>query len=156
MDDKSIQHTRWNCTYHIVFIPKYRRKILYGTNKEDLRQIIPKLCEMKGVEVIEGKICKDHIHMYVAIPPKLSVSEFMSYLKGKSALMFFDRHPEIGAKWGEKHLWARGYYVSTVGRNRRAIEQYIRNQLQEDYADDQMSIKEYVDPFTGKPVEGSN
>ena len=100
MDNKSIQHTRWNCTYHIVFIPKYRKKMLYGANKRDLSEILPKLCEMKGVNVIEGKVCIDHIHMYVAIPPKLSVSDFMSYLKGKSALMFYDRHPEIRTKWG--------------------------------------------------------
>ena len=106
MDDKSIQHARWNCTYHIVFILKYRRKIMYGANKKDMVEIIPKLCEMKGVSLIEGKVCKDHVHMYVAIPPKLSVSDFMSYLKGKSALMFFDRHPELRPKYADRHFWA--------------------------------------------------
>lgn len=107
--------------------------MLYGTNKKDLQEIIPKLCEMKHVELIEGKVCKDHIHMYVAIPPKMSVSEFMSYLKGKSALMFYDRLPELHAKWGEKHLWARGYYVSTVGNvNEETIRNYIREQEEND------------------------
>ena len=135
MDDQSIQHTRWNCTYHVVFIPKYRRKILYGTHKKDVAEILKKLCEMKQVKLIEGKICEDHVHMYVAIPPKLSVSEFMSYLKGKSALMFYDRHPEQGRKWGERHLWARGYYVSTVGNvNEETIRNYIREQEENDKA----------------------
>ena len=133
MDNQSIQHSRWNCTYHIVFIPKYRKKLLYGANKKDLQEIIPKLCEMQKVELIEGKICKDHIRMYVAIPPKMCVSEFMSYLKGKCALMFYDRHPELHAKWGEKHLWARGYYVSTVGNvNEETIRNYIREQEEND------------------------
>ncbi len=133
MDNRSIQHTRWNCTYHIVFIPKYRKKILYGSNKRDLTEIIPKLCEMKGVDIIEGKVCVDHIHMYVAIPLKLSVSEFMSYLKGKSALMFYDRHPEVRTKWGDRHLWARGYYVSMVGNvNEETIRTYIREQEEND------------------------
>ena len=103
MDDQSIQHTKWNCTYHIVFIPKYRRKVLYGTNKKDIAEIIKKLCDMKGVNLIEGHVCVDHIHIYVAIPPKLAVSEFMSYLKGKSALMFFDRHPEVHVSWADRH-----------------------------------------------------
>ena len=117
MDNQSITHTRWNCTYHIVFIPKYRRKIMYGETKRDLVEIIKKLCEMKQVALIDGRVCKDHIHMYVAIPPKMSVSEFMSYLKGKSTLMLFDRHPEYRTKWSDRHFWARGYYVSTVGAN---------------------------------------
>lgn len=133
MDNQSIQHTRWNCTYHIVFIPKYRRKIMYGANKKDLVEIIPKLCEMKGVSLIEGKVCKDHVHMYVAIPPKLSVSDFMSYLKGKSALMFFDRHPELRPKYADRHFWARGYYVATVGNvNEDTIRQYIKEQEEND------------------------
>ena len=108
MDNQSIQHTRWNCTYHIVFIPKYRRKIMYGELKRDLVEILKKLCEMKQVQIIEGKVCRDHVHMYVAIPPKISVSEFMAYLKGKSTLMLFDRHPEYRQKWADRHLWARG------------------------------------------------
>ena len=133
MDNQSIQHTRWNCTYHIVFIPKYRRKMLYGTNKKDIVEILKKLCGMKSVKLIEGTACVDHIHMYVAIPPKLSVSEFMAYLKGKSALMFFDRHPEVSPKWGDRHLWARGYFVSTVGNvNEETIRNYIKEQEEND------------------------
>ena len=137
MDNQSIQHTRWNCTYHIIFIPKYRRRIMYGSNKKDLVEIIKKLCEMKGVALIEGKVCVDHIHMYVAIPPKLSVSEFMSYLKGKSSLMFFDRHPELRPKWADRHFWARGYYVATVGNvNEETIRNYIREQEENDRLED--------------------
>ena len=137
VDDQSIQHTRWNCTYHIVFIPKYRRKIMYGKNKKDLVEIIKKLCEMKRVQLIEGKVCSDHIHMYLAIPPKMSVSEFMAYLKGKSSLMFFDRHPELRPKWADRHFWARGYYVSTVGNvNEEPIRNYIREQEENDRLED--------------------
>ena len=137
MDNQSIQHTRWNCTYHIVFIPKWRRRIMYGENKKDLVEIIKKLCEMKSVRLIEGKECVDYIHMYVAIPPKLSVSEFMSYLKGKSALMFFDRHPELRPKYSDRHFWARGYYVGTVGNvNEDTIVQYIRKQEENDKLED--------------------
>lgn len=133
MDNKSIAHTRWNCTYHIVFIPKYRRRIMYGELKRDVAEIIKKLCEMKQVELIDGRVCKDHIHMYVAIPPKLSVSEFMSYLKGKSALMVFDRHPEYRTKWGDRSFWARGYYVATVGNvNEETILNYIKEQEEND------------------------
>ena len=153
MDSRSITHTRWNCTYHIVFIPKYRRKIMYGETKRDLVEIINKLCEMKQVDLLDGKVCVDHIHMYVAIPPKLSVSEFMSYLKGKSTLMLFDRHPEYRQKWGDRHFWARGYYVDTVGKNQKRIEEYIQNQLQEDKLYDQISLKEYVDPFDPKEIK---
>ena len=115
--------------------------------------MIRKLCEYKGVEIIEAEACKDHIHMLVSLPPKYSVSQFMGYLKGKSSLMIFEKYANLKYKYGNRHFWCRGYYVSTVGKNRKAIEQYIRNQLQEDYADDQMSIKEYVDPFTGEPVK---
>ena len=137
MDNQSITHTRWNCTYHIVFIPKYRRKIMYGETKKDLVTIIKKLCEMKQVDLIDGRVCKDHIHMYVAIPPKISVSEFMSYLKGKSTLMLFDRHPEYRTKWGDRHFWARGYYVSTVGNvNEETILKYIQEQEENDKLED--------------------
>lgn len=137
MDNQSIQHIRWNCTYHIVFIPKWRRRIMYGENKKDLVEIIKKLCEMKSVRLIEGKVCVDHIHMYVAIPPKLSVSEFMSYLEGKSALMFFDRHPELRPKYSDRHFWSRGYYVGTVGNvNEDTIVQYIREQEENDKLED--------------------
>ena len=133
MDNQSIQHTRWNCTYHIVFIPKYRRKVMYGEVKRDVVEILKKLCEMKQVQILEGKICKNHVHMYEAIPPKMRVSDFMSYLKGKSALMLFDRHPEFRAKRGDKHFWARGYYVATVGNvNEETIREYIRNQEEND------------------------
>lgn len=137
MDNRSITHTRWNCTYHIVFIPKYRRKIMYGETKRDLVEIINKLCEMKQVELLDGSVCVDHIHMYVAIPPKISVSEFMSYLKGKSTLMLFDRHPEYRQKWGDRHFWARGYYVSTVGNvNEDTIRKYIQEQEENDKLED--------------------
>ena len=153
LDTNSLAHTQWECKYHIVFAPKYRRQIIYGKIKQDIGQMIRKLCEYKGVEIIEAEACKDHIHMLVSIPPKYSVSQFMGYLKGKSSLMIFEKYENLKYKYGNRHFWCRGYYVSTVGKNKKAIAQYIRNQLQEDYADDQMSIKEYVDPFTGEPVK---
>ena len=153
LDTNSLAHTQWECKYHIVFAPKYRRQIIYGKIKADIGQMIRKLCEYKGVEIIEAEACKDHIHMLVSLPPKYSVSQFMGYLKGKSSLMIFEKYANLKYKYGNRHFWCRGYYVSTVGKNKKAIEQYIRNQLQEDYADDQMSIKEYVDPFTGEPVK---
>ena len=155
LDTDSLAHTKWECKYHIVFAPKYRRQLIYGKVKEDIGRMIRKLCEYKGVEIHEAEACKDHIHMLVSIPPKYSVSQIMGYLKGKSSLMIFEKYANLKYKYGNRHFWCRGYYVSTVGRNRRAIEQYIRNQLQEDYADDQMGMKEFVDPFTGKPVERS-
>ena len=153
LDTNSLAHTQWECKYHIVFAPKYRRQIIYGKIKQDIGQMIRKLCEYKGVEIIEAEACKDHIHMLIAIPPKYSVSQFMGYLKGKSSLMIFEKYANLKYKYGNRHFWCRGYYVSTVGKNKKAIAEYIRNQLQEDYADDQMSIKEYVDPFTGEPVK---
>ena len=153
LDTNSLAHTQWECKYHIVFAPKYRRQIIYGKIKQDIGQMIRKLCEYKGVEIIEAEACKDHIHMLVAIPPKYSVSQFMGYLKGKSSLMIFEKYANLKYKYGNRHFWCRGYYVSTVGKNKKAIAEYIRIQLQEDYADDQMSIKEYVDPFTGEPVK---
>ena len=153
LDTNSLAHTQWECKYHIVFAPKYRRQIIYGKIKQDIGQMIRKLCEYKGVEIIEAEACKDHIHMLVSIPPKYSVSQFMGYLKGKRSLMIFEKYANLKYKYGNRHFWCRGYYVSTVGKNKKAIAEYIRNQLQEDYADDQMSIKEYVDPFTGEPVK---
>ena len=153
LDTNSLAHTQWECKYHIVFAPKYRRQIIYGKIKQDIGQMIRKLCEYKGVEIIEAEACKDHIHMLVALPPKYSVSQFMGYLKGKSSLMIFEKYANLKYKYGNRHFWCRGYYVSTVGKNKKAIAEYIRNHLQEDYADDQMSIKEYVDPFTGEPVK---
>ena len=153
MDTNSLAHTKWNCKYHIVFAPKYRRQIIYGQLKKEIGQILRKLCEQKGIEIIEAEACPDHIHMLVSIPPKLSVSYVIGYLKGKSSLMIFDRHANLKYKYGNRHFWCKGYYVDTVGRNRKAIEQYIRNQLQEDIMTDQISMKEYLDPFTGEPVK---
>ena len=150
MDKNSLSHTKWNCKYHLVFAPKYRRQAIYGKIKQSIGQIIRKLCEFKGVEIIEANACKDHIHMLVSIPPKISVSTFMGYLKGKSSLMIFDKHANLKYKYGNRHFWCRGYYVDTVGRNKERISQYIRDQLQEDIASDQLTLKEYLDPFVGK------
>ena len=148
-DTNSLSHTKWNCKYHIVFCPKYRRQEIYGKIKEDVGKILRKLCEAKGVEIIEAEACPDHIHMLVSIPPHLSVAQFMGYLKGKSSLMVFDRHANLKYKYGNRHFWCRGYYVDTVGRNEKKIAEYVRNQLQEDIIADQLSLKEYIDPFTG-------
>ena len=148
-DTNSLSHTKWNCKYHIVFCPKYRRQEIYGKIKEDVGKILRKLCEAKGVEIIEAEACPDHIHMLVSIPPHLSVAQFMGYLKGKSSLMIFDRHANLKYKYGNRHFWCRGYYVDTVGRNEKKIAEYVRNQLQEDIIADQLSWKEYIDPFTG-------
>ena len=126
---------------------------MYGKIKSDIGMMLRKLCEYKGIEIIEAEACKDHIHMLVSIPPKYSVSQIMGYLKGKSSLMIFEKYANLKYKYGNRHFWCRGYYVDTVGRNKKAIEQYIRNQLQQDYEDDQLSIKEFVDPFTGEPVK---
>ena len=153
LDVASLAHTKWECKYHIVFAPKYRRQVVYGKVKEDIGKMLRKLCEYKGVEIIEAEACKDHIHMLVSIPPKYSVSQIMGYLKGKSSLMIYEKYANMKYKYGNRHFWCRGYYVSTVGLNKRAVEQYIRNQLQEDYENDQMSIKEFIDPFTGRPVK---
>ena len=148
-DINSLAHTKWNCKYHIVFAPKYRRQVIYGKIKADIGQILRKLCEHKGIEIIEANACPDHIHMLVSIPPKYSVSQIMGYLKGKSSLMIFDRHANLKYKYGNRQFWCKGYYVDTVGRNKKAIAEYIRNQLQEDIASDQITLKEYIDPFTG-------
>ena len=153
LDTNSLAHTQWECKYHIVFAPKYRRQIIYGKIKQDIGQMLRKLCEYKGVEIIEAEACEDHIHMLVSISPKYSVSQIMGYLQGKSSLMIFEKYANMKYKYGNRHFWCRGYYVTTVGRNKKAIQEYIRNQLQEDYADDQLSLKEYVDPFTGQPVK---
>ncbi|MBO4898640.1 MAG: IS200/IS605 family transposase [Clostridia bacterium] len=132
LDTESLSHTRWNCKYHIVFAPKYRRQVIYGKIKKDIGIMLRKLCEYKQVEILEAEACKDHIHMLVSIPPKYSVSQIMGYLKGKSSLMIFEKYANMKYKYGNRHFWCRGYYVDTVGRNKKAIEQYIRNQLQED------------------------
>ena len=155
MDKNTLSHTRWECKYHIVFAPKYRRKVIYGKIREDICEILSSLCKRKGVEIIEAEWCPDHIHLVVRIPPSMSVSSFMGYLKGKSALMIFERHANLKYRYGNRHFWCRGYYVDTVGKNAKKIEEYIRNQLQEDMIYDQMSLKEYIDPFTGEPVKGS-
>ncbi len=148
-DIQSLSHSKWRCQYHIVFAPKYRRKEVYGKLKKDIGEILRKLCEQKHVEIIEANACSDHIHMLVCIPPSLSVAQFMGFLKGKSSLMIFDRHANLKYKYGSRHFWCRGYYVDTVGRNQKAIATYIKNQLQEDIIADQISLKEYIDPFTG-------
>ena len=152
MDESSLAHTKWNCKYHIVFAPKYRRQIIYDKIKADIGVILRKLCERKGVEILEASTCPDHIHMLVSILPKISVSQFMGYLKGKSSLMIFDRHANLKYKYGNRQFWCTGYYVDTVGRNKKAIEHYIRNQIQEDIAAEKLCLKELVDPFTGEPV----
>ena len=133
----------------IAFAQKYRRKEIYGQLKKDIREILRKLCEQKGVEIIEAEACPDHIHMLVSVPPYLSIAQFMGFLKGKSSLMMFDRHANLKYKYGQRSFWCRGYFVDTVGKNETAIRNYIRNQLEEDYAKDQISLKEYTDSFTG-------
>ena len=151
MDDiNSLSHSRWRCKYHIVFAPKYRRQVIYKDIKRDIGTILRKLCEMKDVEIIEAELCPDHVHMLVSIPPNLAVASFVGYLKGKSALMIFDRHANLKYKYWNRHFEARGYYVDTVGKNEKKIAEYIRQQLQEDMMSDQISLKEFVDPFTGK------
>ena len=148
-DMNSLSHSKWRCQYHNVFAPKYRKKEIYGKLKADIGQILRKLCEQKGVEIIAAEACPDHIHMLVSIPPNIRVSDFMGSLKGKSTLMIFDRHANLKYKYGNRHFWCRGYYVDTVGRNKKVIAEYIKNQLQEDIRSDQISLKEYFDPFTG-------
>ena len=155
-DIGSLEHTRWRCQYHVVFTPKYRRMTIYGEIKADIGKILRKLCEQKGIEIIEAEACPDHIHMLLSIPPKMSVSYAIGYLKGKSSLMIFDRHANLKYKYGNRHFWARGYYVDTVGRNKEAIKKYIQNQLKEDEMADQMTIKEYYDPFTGEEYQKRN
>ena len=150
MDKNSLAHTCWNCKYHIVFAPKFRRKAIYGEYKADIGKILRELCAWKEVEIIEAHACIDHIHMYVSIPPKLSVSSFVGFLKGKSALILFERHANLKYKYGQRHFWCRGFYVDTVGRNEKAIAEYIQNQETEDMIADQISIKEYTDPFNNK------
>ena len=147
---KYLEHSTYRCQYHIVFAPKYRRKVIYGQLRADIGKILRKLCEERKVELIEGELCPDHIHMLVSISPYLSVSQFVGYLKSKSALMIFDRHAHLKYKYGRRNFWARGYFVDTVGKNEKIIREYIRNQLQEDYVADQVSMEEYIDPFTGK------
>ena len=149
-DINSLAHSKWNCKYHIVFAPKYRRMVIYNEIKVDIGKILRKLCEQKGVNIIEAEACPNHIHMLLEIPPKYSVAQIMGYLKGKSSLIIFDRHANLKYKYGNRHFWCRGYFVDTVGKNKKKIQEYIQNQLQEDIACDQISLFETVDPFTGE------
>ena len=152
-DIESLSHTKYRCQYHIIFAPKYRRQVIYGKYRIEIGKILRTICERTGINIIEANACPDHIHMLVEIPPKMSVSKFMGILKGKSSLMIFDRFANLKYKYGNRHFWCRGYYVDTVGRNKTAIQKYIKNQLEEDRITDQLSLKEYLDPFTGEPIE---
>ena len=144
-----LAHTKWICKYHIVFTPKYRRKIIYNQYRESLKEILKNLCKYKGIEIIEGHMMPDHVHLLLSIPPKYSVLQIMRYLKGKSALIMFDKHANLKYKFGDRHLWAEGYYVSTVGLNEATIKKYIQEQEKHDIALDKLSVKEYEDPFKG-------
>ena len=147
MDNQSLAHTSWNCKYHIVFAPKYRRREIFGKLRVDIGKILRMLCQRKEIEIIEAECCIDHVHMLVKIPPKHSVSYIIGYLKGKSSLIIFDRHANLKYKYGNRHFWCRGYYVDTVGKNSKRIDEYVRNQLQEDITEDAINTKEYIDPF---------
>lgn len=149
MDENGLAHSKWDCKYHIVFAPKFRRQEIYGSKKREIGKILRTLCEREGVNILEANACPDHIHMLVEIPHKMSVSSFMGKLKGKSSLMIFEKYSNLKYKYGNRHFWCRGYYVSTVGRNKQAIERYIKNQLHEDMITDQISLKKYTDPFKG-------
>ena len=153
LDTDSLAHTKWNCKYHIVFAPKYRRQVIYGKIKADIGKMLRKLCEYKQIEILEAEACKDHIHMLISVPPKYSISQVMGYLKGKSSLMIFEKYANLKYKYGNRHFWCRGFYVDTVGRNKKVIAEYIKNQLHEDKEAEQLSIKEYIDPFTGEPTK---
>lgn len=153
-DIDSLTHTKWRCQYHIVFAPKYRRRIVFGKYRIEIGKILRKICEQTdGMEIIEANACEDHIHMLVTIPTKMSVSKFMGILKGKSSLMIFDQFANLKYKYGNRHFWCRGYYVDTVGRNKVAIAKYIQNQMEEDRICEQISMKEYIDPFTGESAQ---
>ena len=146
---QSLAHSKWLCKYHIVFTPKYRRKVIYYQLRADIQKIIKDLCKWKGIEIIEGHMMSDHIHLLLSIPPKYSVSQVMGYLKGKSAMMIFERYANLKYKFGNRHFWAEGYYVSTVGLNTATIQKYIKDQEKEDQIMDKLKTKEYVDPFKG-------
>lgn len=146
----SLAHTKWMCKYHIVFIPKYRRKIIYNQYRRDLQDYIRLLCSYKGVEIIEGHMMPDHVHLLLSIPPKISVASFMGYLKGKSSLMMFDKHANLKYKFGNRHFWTEGYYVTTVGLNEATIAKYIRDQEKKDMVEDKLTTREYNDPFNGR------
>ncbi|WP_173467687.1 IS200/IS605 family transposase [Fibrobacter succinogenes] len=146
---ESLAHTKYVCKYHIVFTPKYRRKIIYHQLRADIREIIKDLCKWKGVTIIEGHLMSDHVHLLLSIPPKYAVSSIMGYLKGRSSMMIFERHANLKYKFGNKHFWATGYYVSTVGLNSATVEKYIRDQEKADQIEDRLTTKEYADPFKG-------
>ena len=148
-DNNTLAHTTWNCKYHIVFAPKYRRKVFYGEKRAEIREILRQLCQWKGVEIIEGEVCPDHIHLLLSIPPKISVSSFMGYLKGKSSLMIFQKYGNMKFAYRNREFWCRGYYVDTAGKNTKAIQAYIQNQLKNDQENDQLSLFDPRDPFTG-------
>ena len=150
MNDKhSLAHTQWNCKYHLVFAPKYRRQVFYGEKKRAIGEILRKLCEWKGVNILEAECCPDHIHMLVEIPPKMSVASFVGYLKGKSSLMVYEKFGDMKFRYRNRQFWCRGYYVDTVGKNAQKIKEYIQNQLEEDKLGDKLSISFKEDPFTG-------
>ena len=161
--NNSLAHTKWNCKYHVVFASKYRRKVFYGEKKEAIRDIIRTLCQWKGVEITEGEVCPDHIHLLLSIPPKISVSSFMGYLKGKSSLMIFQKYGNMKFAYRNREFWCKGYYVDTVGKNTKAIQEYISNQLKVDRENDQLSIFDPRDPFTdskkkcmaGRPIKST-
>lgn len=146
---QSLSHSKWLCKYHIVFTPKYRRKVIYYQLRSDIQKIIKDLCKWKRIEIIEGHMMPDHIHLLLSIPPKYSISQIMGYLKGKSAMLIFERHANLKYKYGNRHFWAEGYYVSTVGLNTATIQKYIREQEKEDQIMDKLKTKEYSDPFKG-------
>ena len=152
-DMNSLSHSKWRCKYHIVFAQKYRRMVIYRQLRADVGKILRTLCEQKKVNIIEAECCPDHIHMLVEIPPHMSVSNFMGYLKSKSSLMIFEKHANLKYKYGNRHFWCRGYYVDTVGKYENAISNYIKNQLQDDIVNDQLTLKEFVDPFTGQKIK---
>ena len=147
-DIHSLSHTKWNCKYHVVFAPKYRRKVFYGEKKVEIGKILRELCKWKGVNIIEAEVCPDHVHMLVEIPPKMAVSWFMGFLKGKSSLMIYEKWGNLKYKYRGREFWCRGYYVDTVGKNTKAIAEYIKNQLKEDELNQQL-VLDYGDPFTG-------
>ena len=148
-DAKSLAHTKWNCKYHVVFAPKYRRKVFFQEKRSDIRDILRTLCEWKGVTIIEGEICPDHVHLLLSIPPKMSVSSFMGYLKGKSSLMIFQKYGNMKFAYRNREFWCKGYYVDTVGKDTASIKNYIANQLKQDYESDQLSLFDPRDPFMG-------
>ena len=149
MDIHSLSHSKYRCKYHVVFAPKYRRLAIYGKYKTEIGKILRTICERKGVEIIEAELCPDHIHMLLEIPPKYSVSMFMGELKGKSSLMIFDQFANLKYKYGNRHFWARGYFVDTVGKNTRMIQEYIQNQLAEDKLADQNEYEKIYRPVYG-------